>query len=854
MGIKFTMGAVCAFSLAVLASTENASREYPRRTMTRINISLQYFIFVIICLLTNVSYAEARCIQFPVSEGPEKVCVTDFFPDSPVFAIPGEAVALPVPVTFTNSTSRDMTFRIEAVGVVVPPGEGLIVSVTLAPGTQQTFTESLPLVADASTPLRTELPFILGWSAFGSQDGNDDYSSTVEEEIQFFVLGLDSDGDGLTDKEEIFGYDADGDGVIDIDLPAMGADPNHKDIFLEIDWEVGSEIFKSSIDQVKNAFALAPIDAGGVTNPDGRPGINLWIDTGGFTDENGILVGDNFGGGNEIPSAVLGFDEEFYNAKAVNFDARRAPIFHYAIIDADIGGAQGELGGNDIRLGQADEKYQAYTIMHELGHNLYLSHGGDPDENGKRNCEPNYVSTMNYRYNWIIGFNVDPILDFSPARLSDGNRAMAPLRNLEEANLDETQALDPFNSQHLISYVGPPEICTAICSGGPRNGDRCTDDVECVNEDDPSVSGICMGINRNQSSCTTDAQCSGGRCGGHNLYSALANRPIDFNNDRVLEGNVSQNIDGGFLAGPCGNESFAAEIGSLTGWDDWANIRLRFFQFGDFADAAKNEITEELTKDVLEDYMEKISTTHLKITKLGPAEPIEVGAAVQLDYEIKVENLGPQLANFVSVRDELPSGFEMGSVDSQCVSESPDVVQCDIGSLLVGETASIELSVSGSGQCSAGVPQAVVNTVMVMNGSEFAGENPVPEDAMDIWKTEVVDTVPPELSLTIAQNSLSPPNHELVTINTTITVSDACDTNPVVRLVSITSNEPDNGTGDGDTVNDIQGAMFGTDDREFQLRSERSGHGSGRVYTVTYEVTDTSGNVSLQTATVSVPK
>jgi len=126
--------------------------------------------------------------------------------------------------------------------------------------------------------------------------------------------------------------------------------------------------------------------------------------------------------------------------------------------------------------------------------------------------------------------------------------------------------------------------------------------------------------------------------------------------------------------------------------------------------------------------------------------------------------------------------------------------------------------------------------------------------ASDTTEITVEDTMPPELSVLLAPAVLSPPNHKLVPITADIMVIDDCDDNPAVRLVSITSNEPDNGKGDGNTVNDIQGAAVGTDDREFRLRSERSGRGSGRIYTVAYEATDASGNVSVQTATVSVPK
>jgi endo-1,4-beta-xylanase len=74
-----------------------------------------------------------------------------------------------------------------------------------------------------------------------------------------------------------------------------------------------------------------------------------------------------------------------------------------------------------------------------------------------------------------------------------------------------------------------------------------------------------------------------------------------------------------------------------------------------------------------------------------------------------------------------------------------------------------------------------------------------------------------------------------------------------VELVSITSNEADNGLGDGDTSDDIQGASYGTDDRQFLLRAERSGTGSGRIYTVTYSATDASGNATETTDEVTVP-
>jgi hypothetical protein len=119
----------------------------------------------------------------------------------------------------------------------------------------------------------------------------------------------------------------------------------------------------------------------------------------------------------------------------------------------------------------------------------------------------------------------------------------------------------------------------------------------------------------------------------------------------------------------------------------------------------------------------------------------------------------------------------------------------------------------------------------------------------------VADTTPPSLSVDLDPDSLWPPNHELHTIQASIQVADVCDLSPQVRLFSVVSNEPDNGLGDGDTAGDIQGADSSSDDRDFELRAERSGRGTGRVYTASYEAEDASGNVAaLESADVSVAK
>jgi hypothetical protein len=109
------------------------------------------------------------------------------------------------------------------------------------------------------------------------------------------------------------------------------------------------------------------------------------------------------------------------------------------------------------------------------------------------------------------------------------------------------------------------------------------------------------------------------------------------------------------------------------------------------------------------------------------------------------------------------------------------------------------------------------------------------------------DATPPGLRVEAAPSKLWPPNHKLVLVTTTLSVNDDQDPNPVVKLESITC-------GDGcDVTQDVAGAELGTDDREFELRSERKGAGTGRTYLITYAATDASGNRAQATTAVVVP-
>jgi hypothetical protein len=96
-------------------------------------------------------------------------------------------------------------------------------------------------------------------------------------------------------------------------------------------------------------------------------------------------------------------------------------------------------------------------------------------------------------------------------------------------------------------------------------------------------------------------------------------------------------------------------------------------------------------------------------------------------------------------------------------------------------------------------------------------------------------------------NTLWPPDHRMVDITVNYTATDNC---PNLNCVlTVTSNEPINGLGDGDTAPDWQVV----DAHHVFLRAERSGKNQGRIYTIKTTCTDASGNVVVKTSTVFVP-
>jgi len=118
------------------------------------------------------------------------------------------------------------------------------------------------------------------------------------------------------------------------------------------------------------------------------------------------------------------------------------------------------------------------------------------------------------------------------------------------------------------------------------------------------------------------------------------------------------------------------------------------------------------------------------------------------------------------------------------------------------------------------------------------------------FTVKVEDTTPPVInSAEPSKSRLWPPNHKMVEVSVSIDVEDVCDSTPTCQIIDVMSNEDINGRGDGNTEPD----WIITGDLSVQLRAERAGGGSSRVYYLVVRCEDDSGNGAEHTVEVVVP-
>jgi FG-GAP repeat len=296
-----------------------------------------------------------------------------------------------------------------------------------------------------------------------------------------YIFNVDSDGDGLPDDWETNGIqytDANGDEQLYM-LP--GADPMHKDLYIEVDSMVGRGFDSTARAIVIEAFANAPNEL--VDNPDGLDGITMHLQI----DKQDLVV-------TPFPNNWVEFDDIKVNQFGTAAEHSNAPLlkakakaYRYCIFGDShgTGSSSGlaELPGNDfmVTLGLWDTPggtiyQQAGTFMHELGHTLNLGHGGVSDTGvaDHDNRKPNYYSVMSYTWqNPRTPYTIYWRLDYSHV-------ALAPLN---ETGLIEGIGIDGSDPDFADIYTlygsgdEPPQRRWAKPNGTPVdwNGNGGTD-------------------------------------------------------------------------------------------------------------------------------------------------------------------------------------------------------------------------------------------------------------------------------------------------------------------------------------------------------------------------------------------
>lgn len=209
----------------------------------------------------------------------------------------------------------------------------------------------------------------------------------------------DTDRDGLSDSAETFGID---DGTSPQFLPRWGANPRHKDVFVEVDyWSDFATPPVVGADAVAAQAYFTGGPAADLQNPDAVAGVNLHLDIGtNPVDPAQAALFGSWGGANQVPTGA-----DYRTIADTQRSAVRSGVFHYALATTG-GGGQGVLAGDRFGWAVAAGNRNVGAFVHELGHNLALQHHGH-DAWGAVNCKPNYDSIMNYAFPGT-GFSVTP--------------------------------------------------------------------------------------------------------------------------------------------------------------------------------------------------------------------------------------------------------------------------------------------------------------------------------------------------------------------------------------------------------------------------------------------------------------
>jgi hypothetical protein len=589
------------------------------------------------------------------------------------------------------------------------------------------------------------------------------------------------------------------DGTV-LTVPLPGAHVGRKDLFVEADYmdcaggggntcaanPHSDKPLQGVIGQVVDAFRTAPVD-----NPDGSTGINLHVDVGEAVPLVGRFGFPKFTNSNCPAFSFYGYKNQYFGTPAdrqgpdaaLVLSAKRM-VYRYMIFadqqpdsyDATAGSCVSndssglaELPGNDfiVTVGSwtslgwaatdcfADEtpdtcglrQVEAATFMHELGHTLGLGHGGGDNVN----CKPNYLSVMNYAFQFPDNVTNRPLSYSSGVA---GTSTDDPLPALNENALDKASGVGGPAGQTTVYGIGGVLFTGPAAGPIDWTGDGTMAGVVSANPSRidaiPACQGTWPSIDGNLISLKFIKPLNGIALPPLSAFTvAITGHP-------AIENPVRVSVVGGnyvllYLAAPVSpgdsaavsytrpagpgavalTTSTGAPIGSfsqnltnttsghrvLTGFDDWAHLQYNLRDTPDFASgvadlslpSAPDDLTEADAIAIHDAILANTQTLPAPNTNAQPTTPTTaqpalsvaasgpsaskatVGTPLRLAYV--VANRGPGDASAVTFSADLPAGLLAASANSSrggCTTNGKLV--CYLGDFTAGQTATITIN------------------------------------------------------------------------------------------------------------------------------------------------------------------
>jgi hypothetical protein len=173
------------------------------------------------------------------------------------------------------------------------------------------------------------------------------------------------------------------------------------------------------------------------------------------------------------------------------------------------------------------------------------------------------------------------------------------------------------------------------------------------------------------------------------------------------------------------------------------------------------------------------------------------------------------------------------AVGNDCHGIVPDV----LGSVVASDNCTPANQLTLTQNPPAGTSVAKGQYVITVVVKDAAGNQASAGVALSV----VDQTAPVISSASVSPDVLSPPNHQMVPVTVSVSATDNCDSAPVSKIISITCNQS---VQSGEIV--ITGPLTAS------LAATRNN--GARIYTLTIQCTDNSGNSSQTTVTVTVPQ